>query len=223
VATARQGALWVVLVKGTEMTTINSNSIVDLMLQLRWKSKFADHTDCYQASRVNIWRDILPPALLESLQNKQSGEMIELRFSAGDVIASFDERKLMNISRYQFEPRVPGVTVAEPTVGRFYPKGVLKGISGIFRANLEPFRCVKLNNGSITVDLNHPLAGKNVMLSAIVGKVETKNVEMGGSSIDWMETAAAGPGMQARWQEYQTDYFFDNPFSRQDDRPDTLF
>jgi SAM-dependent methyltransferase len=205
------------------MTSINSSSIVDLVLQLRWKSNFAYHTDCYQASRVNIWRDILPPILLDSLQNKQSGERIEMRLQAGDVTPPFDERKLMSINSYQFEHRVPEMASEKPKIGRFYPKGLLKGITGIFRANLEPFRCVALNNGHITVDLNHPLAGKDFLLSAIVGKVETKNLEMGGSSMEWMEALTSGPGMQARWQDYQTDYFSGNPFSREDEQPDALF
>jgi FKBP-type peptidyl-prolyl cis-trans isomerase 2 len=38
-----------------------------------------------------------------------------------------------------------------------------------------------------TVDLNHPLAGKDLALSAVVGKVETKDVERGGTGVDWME------------------------------------
>jgi SAM-dependent methyltransferase len=205
------------------MTAINSNSIVDLIFQLRWKSNFAHHTDCYQASRVDVWRDILPPSLLDSLQNKQSGERVELRLHAEDVIPSFDEHKLMSIKKYQFEPRTLDVKVPEPSVGRFYPKGILKGIAGIFKANLEPFRCVALNNGHITVDLNHPLAGKDFVLSTIVGKVETKNAEMGGGSIDWMENLTAGPGMQGRWQDDHTDYFSGNPFSREDEQPDALF
>jgi FKBP-type peptidyl-prolyl cis-trans isomerase 2 len=168
------------------MSSIDSNSIVDLIFQIRWKSNFAYHTDCYQASRVNIWRDVLPEVLLQSLQDKESGERIELNVQAGSVVASFDENKLKRIKSHQFNPRMLSVDVSKPSVGRFYPKGLLKGIAGIFSANLEPFRCVALNNGNITVDLNHPLAEKNLVLSAIVGKVGTKKSEMGGTSMDWM-------------------------------------
>jgi FKBP-type peptidyl-prolyl cis-trans isomerase 2 len=210
-------------VSGVTMNCIDSDSIVDLILQLRWKSNFAYHTDCYQASRVNIWRDVLPDILLDSLQGKETGEKVELRVQAGDVIPSFDENKLKSIKKYQFDPRMLDVKVSKPGLGRFYPKGLLKDIAGIFKANLEPFRCVALNNGRITVDLNHPLAGKDFVLSAIVGKVETKKSEMGGTSIDWMENLTAGPGMQARWQGHQTDYFFDKPFTREDELPDAVF
>jgi SAM-dependent methyltransferase len=205
------------------MTSIDTKSIVDLIFQMRWKSNFAYHTDCYQASNVNIWRDLLPDILLDSLQRKEPGESVELRVRAGEVVASFDENKLKKIKRYQFDPRMINVDVSKPSMGRFYPKGLLKGVSGIFKANLEPFRCVAVNNGRMTVDLNHPLAGKDFILSAIVGKVETKKSEMGGTSIDWMENLTTGPGMQARWQDHQTDYFFGDPFSRKDELPDSIF
>jgi len=97
-------------------------------------------------------------------------------------------------------------------MGRFYPKGLLKGIAGIFRANAQPFRCVAVNNGHLTVDFNHPLAGKSLYLSAVIGKVGLKNAERGGTSVDWMENLTFGPGMQARWQTQQTDYFSEDAF-----------
>jgi hypothetical protein len=31
--------------------------MVDIIFHLKWKSEFARHTDGYQASRINIWRD----------------------------------------------------------------------------------------------------------------------------------------------------------------------
>jgi SAM-dependent methyltransferase len=111
----------------------------------------------------------------------------------------------------------------DPQLGRFYPKGMLKGVNGIFRANIEPFRCVGLHNGQMTVDFNHPLAGKELTLSAVIGKVVDKKIERGGTSIDWMENLLSGPGMQARWQELQTDYFSVDAFRREDEQPDTDF
>lgn len=205
------------------MRSIDKNSRVDLVFQLNWKSKYAQHTDCYQASRANIWRDSFPTELFDLLQNKQSGERIEFRFKAGEVMPSFDSRKLMQIRNHQFERRIADDTITEPRLGRFYPKGMLRGIAGVYRANVKPFRCVALNNGHMIVDFNHPLADKDLILSAIVGKVLTKNAERGGSSVDWLETLTAGPGMQARWQDKQTDYFSDDPFIRDDDQPDALF
>jgi len=111
----------------------------------------------------------------------------------------------------------------EPAVGRFYPRGLLKGLSGVFKANIQPFRCIQLNNGHMKIDFNHPLSGKDLVLSAVVGKVENKIIERGGSSVDWMEEITTGPGMQARWRNRQTDFFTAEALQREDESPDTRF
>ena len=85
---------------------------------------------------------------------------------------------------------------------------MFKYVAGVFSANVEPFRFVHVNNGNMMVDFNHPLSGKDLVLSAVIGKVEAKENERGGSSVDWMEVLTTGPGMQARWRDSRTDYFF---------------
>jgi SAM-dependent methyltransferase len=57
----------------------------------------------------------------------------------------------------------------------------------------------------------------------VVGKVENKSIERGGSSVDWMEVLTTGPGMQARWQRRQTEFFDSNAFKRDDETPDSRF
>jgi SAM-dependent methyltransferase/FKBP-type peptidyl-prolyl cis-trans isomerase 2 len=202
---------------------IDSDSIVDLIFFLKWKSSVANHTDGYQASRVNIWRDLLPPVLLDAMKDKEVGERLQVQFKKGDIVAAFNVQNLFSVKRNQFDRRFRQGVVTEPRVGRFYPRGLLKGIDGVFSANVQPFRCVGLNNGHIKVDFNHPLAGKDLHLSAVIGKVGFKGAERGGTSIDWMETLTSGPGMQARWQLQQTDYFSDNCFERADSQPDARF
>ena len=202
---------------------INTDSVVDLIFHLRWKSGPATHTDGLQASRINIWRDLLPSALLDGLMGRESGERIELQLNNGDTAVSFDPHNLFEIKNHQFNRRFRPNTTIEPQLGRFYPKGLLKGVNGIFKANIEPFRCVGLNNGNLTVDFNHPLASKKLNLSAVVGKVVDKKIERGGTSIDWMENLLSGPGMQARWQGLQTDYFSNDAFNREDEQPDAEF
>jgi FKBP-type peptidyl-prolyl cis-trans isomerase 2 len=205
------------------MSRIDMDSLVDIIFNLRWKSDSACHTDGYQASRVNIWRDLFPPGLLDSFMGKESGERIEIRLKDGDSIPGYDPKKLFTVKSAQFENSPGRQAVVRPHFGRFYPKGLLKGISGVYRANVEPFRCVGVNNGNMRVDLNHPIAGRELQLSCIIGKVEKKGIERGGTSIDWLETLAAGPGMQARWQNQATDYFTENAFDRKDVHPDERF
>ena len=202
---------------------ITPDSVVDLILHLKWRSGNVTHTDGYQASRVNIWRDLLPPALLDTLINKEAGERLQVPLKDGETVAKFTNQGLIDIQSTQFDRQFSPGKITEPRLGRFYPKGILRGVAGIFRANVQPFRCVELNNGHITVDFNHPLAGKDLELSVVIGKVEPKIAERGGTSVDWMETLTSGPGMQARWQMQQTDYFSNDAFDRDDDQPDAKF
>jgi SAM-dependent methyltransferase len=205
------------------MSRIDMDSLVDIIFNLRWKSDTAYHTDCYQASRVNIWRDVFPPGLLDSFLGKESGERIAVQLKDGDSLPRYDSQKLFTIKRSQFDTSMGRLGVLRPQFGRFYPKGLLNGVSGVYKANVEPFRCVGVNNGNMSVDFNHPIAGRDLQLSCLIGKVERKKVERGGTSIDWFETLAAGPGMQARWQNHATDYFAEDAFARKDERPDETF
>ena len=135
----------------------------------------------------------------------------------------FDGSKSGKLKIVGFDRRYREGVLTEPRVGRFYPKGTLRGFTGIFRENVQPFRCVGLNNGNLTVDFNHPLAGRDLQISAVVGKVDLKETERGGTSNDWMEVVTTGPGMQARWQDCQTDYFSDDNFTREDEQNDAGF
>ena len=206
-----------------EMMRIDSDSMVDMIFHLKWKSEFALHTDGYQASRINIWRDFFPQHLLDKMMDRQTGERIEVRLKDGDILPPFDKQSLVQVKRDRFEQELAAKAIATPGVGRFFPKGMLKDVTGVFSANIQPCRCVEINNGNMTVDLNHPLSGKDLALSAIVGKVEAKNIERGGSSVDWIEVLTNGPGMQARWQGSQSDYFSPGAFTRDDETPDALF
>ena len=202
---------------------IDSNSLIDMVFHLKWKSDTASHTDAYQASRINIWRDYFPKILLENLEGKQAGESFEIHLNSDELLPKFREQNLINIRRNQFDPARAGMDWGQPSIGRFYPRGMLKDLAGIFKGNIQPFRCVEINNGHMKVDLNHPLAGRNVVVSGIVGKVEDKKSERGGTSVDWMEILTDGPGMQSRWDNRQTDFFSEPAFNRDDESPDSFF
>ncbi|MEE4264931.1 MAG: methyltransferase domain-containing protein [Desulfobacteraceae bacterium] len=202
---------------------IDSDSTVDMVFHLKWKSDGAAHTDGYQASRINIWRDYIPPSLLAAINGKQAGERFELQLTSDAFDQNYTEQNLIQIKGNQFDPQSALGAKAIPAVGRFYPRGILKSVAGVFSANVQPFRLVHLSNGNMKVDFNHPLAGKGMVLSGIVGKVENKGTERGGSSVDWLDVLTTGPGMQARWQSQQTDFFSDEAFARDDEMPDTVF
>jgi SAM-dependent methyltransferase/FKBP-type peptidyl-prolyl cis-trans isomerase 2 len=194
-----------------------------MVFHLKWKSDGVAHTDGYQASRINIWRDYVPPSLLDEINGKQAGERFELHMPSNNFLQDCTEQSLIRIKSQQFDPRAAPGTRADPSVGRFYPKGILKSVAGVFRANVQPFRLVNVNNGDMMVDFNHPLAGKDLTLSGIVGKVEAKETERGGTSVDWMDVLTTGPGMQARWRGQQTDFLSAEALARDDETSDTRF
>ena len=81
------------------------------MFHLKWKSGYASHTDCYQASNVNIWRDHFPTALLDSIMKKSPGDRIELSFEQGEILPGIDPKKTFKICAKQFERNVNRVFV----------------------------------------------------------------------------------------------------------------
>lgn len=205
------------------MTTIESNCLADLYFQLSWNSSDAHHNDAYVGRNVNFWRDLLPRRLMDRLWRLAPGDQLDMTFAPGESFSNGNARNLNTISKRQFDPAAIGADDILPRAGRFYPKGLLKGMTGIFSANCEPFRVTDVDTDSITVDLGHPLAETPLNLNVTVGSVKSKTEERGGTAQHWMENITQGAGMQARWLKQATDYFSDNPFARGDDSPDTLF
>lgn len=205
------------------MRTINENSVADIFFQVRWKSELAEHAEWYLANRVNMWRDILPLSLRHGLLGRSTGDQVDVTLDAAELPWTATLGNKFQIKRSQFQPNGRFNGVSTPRAGRFYPKGLLTDVTNVFSVNVEPFRCVGVENGHLDVDFNHPLAGRSLNLSAVVGMVEEKQDERGGTSIDWLETLANGPGMQARWEGMRTDYFSETPFSREDESDDADF
>jgi len=205
------------------MNSIGPHSVADLFFQIHWRSDGARHTDAYAARAVNFWRDILPRRLRSGLEGKLPGDRMALELIAEEVPGSAMSNRLDTLSRSRFDPARIGSTGLPPLAGRFYPKGVLRDVAGIFSANREPFRCVAVDNGHFKADMGHPLSGRPVSVDVTVGAVNAKTEERGGSLVDWMETICRGVGMQARWQNRPTDFFAHNPFDRVDTAPDPLF
>jgi SAM-dependent methyltransferase len=211
------------LMVGDTMNSITNEVLVDLLFSMNWTSDVAKHTECYQASQVNMWRDFLPEKLLTQLYEKQTGDQIKLDLNTSEIIGPVNDKKLMTIKRSQIKNRSPLNKSMPLKIGRFYPLGILKDIPGVFSANREPFRCTGINNGHLSIDLNHPIANKNIALTAFVGGVESKRAERGGTSVAWLEDLLKGPGMQTKWHHTMTDYFSGHPFERDDEKDDALF
>lgn len=205
------------------MNRITTDTLADLFFQVNWKSDGVQHTDAYAGRHVNIWRDHLPRRLYQTLLNKASGDQFSLALTPGELMDSHQVSQLKLIKREQFDATRMGGTPKSPRMGRFYPKGVLKDVAGVFRANTEPFRCVRVNNGHIEMEMGHPLAHSNLALNVMVGTVQEKTEERGGTMRDWGDIITHGVGMQSRWLNHPTDFFSNHPFQRADEWDDNIF
>lgn len=205
------------------MTHHKKNISADIHFQMKWNSSEAIHTEEYEAYNVNFWRDCLPKELYDKLGSKSVGQTVQVDFTPGSIVPVNDLQKTFEIKDAQFNRRFIPDKEIQPRMGRFYPKGLLKGVAGVFPQNLQPFRCVGVENGQLKVDLNHPLANNPIQIGAVIKDIRPKSVERGGRCNDWMEILADGPGMQARWEGRPTDFLSENPFQRLDVSSDLLY
>lgn len=205
------------------MRKISKNVLASIELNVSYEHNDIRHSDCYYGQRINLWRDILPPELLEEIYGKQIGDQVVLDAKPGTWVAARDERKIYEVHRRQVSALAPQADPIQPRFGRFYPLGILRNVSGVFPNNMTPFRCISANAAGIKADVNHPLTEKSLKFGAIIRDVREKFKERGGTSIDWAETALSGPGMQARVNGNPTNFFADQPFRRTDESQDDLF
>jgi len=206
------------------MQKIDSDALANIHFHMRYQDEFAVHRERFFARRVNFWRDLLPRELLNPLMGRTQGESVTTDFAPGAVIAEYDHRKRLELKGNQFTGASPSGYSVSLRQGRYYPKGALRGVACIFPQNLEPFRCGEINGKTFVAEFNHPLAGRNLQVSAVVDRVVPKIDERGGTSVDWLESITAGPGMQSRMNGYRTDFFADDAaFRRRDENPDTAF
>ncbi len=205
------------------MNTITPDNLASIEFSLKWSKNGIKHEDRYFAQRVNFWRDILPPAVAEKIIGASTGDRITHSFRPAQLIPAATAKAIHPVAHTRIEGRLGDGTTLRPRYGRFYPRGILQGVSGVFRGNIEPFRCTAVAKRGIDADFNHPLADRDLVLEAFITDVREKFEEHGGTLYDWAEQVTTGPGMQARCNGEPTDFFSPEAFDRGDPADDRLF
>ncbi len=205
------------------MTTQLLGDTATVQFSLTWESEFASHEDRLWAQKVNFWRDEFPNDIEDHLLNQDEGGHLRAVYQEGDLLPSSTGSKIRSLSRADFSGSVQSGGPMVPKVGRFYPRGMLSRGLGVTRQDLRPLRCIGLDESTLTADLNHPLSGRNLNLTATTHRRLPKRREVGGACVDWSSLITDGPGMQARWNGIPTEFFSGDPFRRRDERDDTLF
>lgn len=201
------------------MLYTTTDSLADLYLSLQWEKNSIRHRDDLFADEANLYRDYFPLGIGEKILYKAIGDRISLILEPGELIPVYSTRDIHKVRHYQVEThRIPKIRQ-----GRFYPKGILGGIAGIFRENITPFRANDVDDEFVYADFNHPLADHPLSLSIDVVDIRDKRKERGGMSMDWIDMIVSGPGIQARSNGKSPDFFSGDTFERDDEHEDTGF
>ncbi len=204
------------------MVAISENSIVKLVLSLRYSTPVSSHIDHFFCGEVNMWRDVFTSKHRELLLGRRAGDQIPLETVHRFTPEGRDGVKI--IKRGQWQPPYSVSENTEPRIGRWYPQGHVTGIPGIFPQTKAPCRIVKSSAEYIEIDCNHPLAGRDVSIDVQIEEVSQTSKERGGRSGSWVEEAAAnGPGMQLPLEEQDIDYWDRDAFSRLIEGEDSFF
>ncbi len=63
-----------------------------MRLELRWQSPLARHRDCLVLPKLNLWRDIFPPALEQQLMDQSVGARLQADFAAGELVSGYRQQ-----------------------------------------------------------------------------------------------------------------------------------
>ena len=176
------------------MIGINDDSLASIEFRLNWEKNGVHHTDAVYAQRVNFWRDLFPVSLRRELMGAYAGDSLSQSFAPGDLVALPDERLRHSVPHGRVKGQRADGSPLTPSYGRFYPRGILRGVPGVFRGNIDPFRCTDMDDAGIRADFNHPLAGLDLRLDLQVLDVRDKFEEHGGTANDWIEQTLTGRG-----------------------------
>jgi SAM-dependent methyltransferase/FKBP-type peptidyl-prolyl cis-trans isomerase 2 len=186
---------------------------------LHWRSEHARHGDIYIANQLNLWRDYFPPALEAAVVDKPIGHVESVTVAPGELVPELVARDCLEIDATRFERRVVDGRATEPRAGRFYPSGYIHGVRDITSDNILPMRVAEARGDRLRVDLNPPLAGRSLNVSARILKAWRAGAQRGGTAQDIPDLIAGkGPGMQARWRGQPTNFFGGDALERA--RPD---
>jgi len=201
----------------------NRHALCAMRFDLTWQSEQARHTDSQVSQKLNLWRDIFPPSLEDAILDKPLGHVASGTFAAGGLIEGYRPMDCFDIVPRQFNHHFRKGSYLEPRAGRFYPRGIIGGVRGIYPEMLQPLRVTGVDE-KVGIDLNHPLAAKELQLDITLLDIRQSGEEHGGACHDIAELVTlGGPGMQARWREQPTDFWQDIPFIRMANEPDAYF
>ena len=140
------------------------------------------------------------------------------------VVPPRDERCIHRLPMTSWQPPAAPGDPLLPKAGRWYPQGFIHGVANIFPQTITPMKVIEVDDQTLTVDCNHPLAGRQQEITTAIESVRSLDKERGGRCSAWLEDSLAnGPGMQAIEQDRRPDFEESDARLRGDQEGDALF
>ena len=192
-------------------------------LRIDWQQDTIAHCNRQYFGKINFWRDILPGALSLKLPPSE-GEWVTDNFAPGELVPPYTDRNLHHIPRSALKLQRRNGPPIQIFRGRHYPRYIAAGTADIYPENVQPLRIVELDDASVTLDLNHPLARLPLTVAARIDRRLGSAGEHGGRCNDLvMDALDAGVGLETLHAPGATDWFSADPFRRMDRRDDAQF
>ena len=204
---------------------VDRKSLIHLALSLKWEGAEGRHCELRHFPRFNVWRDLdlLPWPVQHAVLDQVPGHHAAFPFGAGEVVPPWRADAVHELPRSAFDGRVRPDLEVTPRAGRFYPRGMLRGLPDVYQGDQRPARLTGVDDERLRVDLNHPLARAPVEVGLEIRGIEPAPEERGGRCDDALEALAQGPGIQARYDGRPTEFFTDDAWQRIDEEPDGRF
>lgn len=206
---------------------IQSQGLAALTFTLHWSDGRVAHEDEMHVEKFSVWReaDFLPAAIGSRIVGMRAGDSAQVTLPAGEVTGTWDAARQVSGSPSSFDRAYRRGLDVEPRYGRFYPQGFFHGLQGIVREALEPARITALDERTMRVDLNHPLARFPFKVVCRVDRVLPGSDRRGGRCSSPLEGLLRYPGLAAPVQDGTDTCFGDagHGMARMDEREDRLF
>ena len=204
---------------------IDEKQNLSVQIDIQWNDKLVSYKDRYFVLKTNFWRDFYPEQLDYRIKRTELDQTININYKPGALL-QFEilPSNIKTIPIDKFNQYFSGPIPIEPTVGRFYPRGMLEDVEDCFKMDNRPFRILGKTEDSLEIDLNHPLGTFPIKLSATITDIFDANQQNGGRCNDIAETITTnGPGLQTLLADKPFDFSQGMPFLRKIEDDDALF
>jgi len=137
---------------------IDEKQNLSVQMDIQWNDKLVSYKDRYFVLKTNFWRDFYPEQLDYQIKRAEHNQTIDINYEPGALLQfEIVPSNIKTILREKFDQYFSGPIAIEPTVGRFYPRGMLDDVEDCFKMDNRPFRILNKTDNTLKVDLNHPL------------------------------------------------------------------